>query len=117
MKLSNEDFEGRILKQQEENQCLRNLNKELEEQIKKLKEDKQLQDERFKKIHNNNNLLENKLVQIQKEASRLSGKKTQVEEEKNKYKCGPRHSSKGSQFNRKTNNKNSLLTPKLQKAF
>ena len=48
---------------------MRNLNQELEEQIKKLKDDKQSQDERFEKIQNNNNLLENKLVQIQNEAS------------------------------------------------
>ena len=82
MELSNEDLEGRILKQQEENHRLRNLNQELEEQIKKLKEDKQLQDERFENIQNNNNLLENKLVQIQKEASRLSGKLIAVEEKK-----------------------------------
>ena len=67
MELSNEDLEGRILKQQEENHRLRNLNQELEEQIKKLKDDKQSQDERFEKIQNNNNLLENKLVQIKKE--------------------------------------------------
>ena len=81
MKLSNQDIEGRILKQQEENHHLRNINQELEERIKKLKEDKQSQDKRFEKIQNNNNLLENKLVQIQKEASRLSGKQIQVEKE------------------------------------
>ena len=62
MELSNEDFKGRILKQQEENHCPMNLNQELKEQIEKLKEDKQSQDERFEKIQNNNNLLENKLV-------------------------------------------------------
>ena len=71
MKPSDEDLEGRILKQQEENHLLRNLNQELEEQVKMLKNDKQSQDERFEKIQNNNNLLGNKLVQIQKEASRL----------------------------------------------
>ena len=61
--LPNEDLEGRILEEEEENhQCLRNLNQELGEQMKKLKEDKQSQDERFEKIQNNNNLLENKLV-------------------------------------------------------
>ena len=72
MELSNEYLEGRILKRQEENHCMRNLNQELEEQIKKLKDDKQSQDERFEKIQNNNNLFGNKLVQIQKEASKLS---------------------------------------------
>ena len=82
MELSNEDLEGRILKQQEENHRLRNFNQELDEQIKKLKDDKQLQDGRFENIQNNNNLLENKLVQIQKEASRLSEKQIQVEEVK-----------------------------------
>ena len=46
MELSNEDLEGRILKQQEENHRLRTLNQEQEERIKKLKEDKQSQDER-----------------------------------------------------------------------
>ena len=84
MKLSNEDLEGRILKQQEENHRLKKLNQELEELIKKLKDDKLLQNERFKKIHNNNNPLGNNLVQIQKiqkEASRLSGKQIQVEKE------------------------------------
>ena len=50
MEPSNEDLEGRILKQQEENHRLRNLNQELDEHIKKLKEDKQSQDERFEKI-------------------------------------------------------------------
>ena len=40
IELSNEDLEGRILKQQEENHRLRNLNQELEEHIKKLKNDK-----------------------------------------------------------------------------
>ena len=62
MELSYEDVEGRILKQQEENHRLRNLN-----------------EERFKNSQNNNNLLGNKLVQIQKEASRLYGKQIQVE--------------------------------------
>ena len=62
MELSNEDLKGRILKQQEENHHLGNLNQELEEQIKKLKEDKQSQNESFEKIQNNNNLLGNKLV-------------------------------------------------------
>ena len=40
MELANEDLEGRILKQQEKNHCLRNLNQELEVQIEKLKKDK-----------------------------------------------------------------------------
>ena len=60
---------------------MRNLNQELEEQIKKLKEDKKSQDDRFEKIKSNNNRLENKVAQIQKEASILSGKQIQVEEE------------------------------------
>ena len=50
MELSNEDLEAKILKQKEKNHRLRNLNQELEEQIKKLKEYKQSQDERFEKI-------------------------------------------------------------------
>ena len=61
---------------------MKKVNQELEEQIEKLKEDKQSQDKKFEKIQNNNNILENKLVQIQKKASRLSGKQAQVEEEK-----------------------------------
>ena len=40
MELSNEDLEERILKQHGENHRLKNINQELEEQIKKLKEDK-----------------------------------------------------------------------------
>ena len=40
MELSNEDLEGRILKQQEENHHLRNLNQKIEQQIKNFKEDK-----------------------------------------------------------------------------
>ena len=50
MEPNNEDLEGRILKQQEENHHLRNFNQELEEQVKKLKEDKKSQDERLEKI-------------------------------------------------------------------
>ena len=44
MELSNEDLEERIIKQHGENHRLKNLNQELEEQIKKFKEDKQSQD-------------------------------------------------------------------------
>ena len=65
MELSYEDVEGRILKQQEENHRLRNLNQE-----------------RFKNSQNNNNLLGNKLVQIQKEASRLYEKKFKLRKKK-----------------------------------
>ena len=46
------------------NHCLRNLNQELEEQIKELKEEKNSQVEKFEKIQSNNTLLENKLEQI-----------------------------------------------------
>ena len=74
----NEDFEGKIIKKQEENHCLRNLNQQLEEQIKELKEDKKSQVERFEKIQSNNTLSENKLEQIQKEYFRLLGKLIQV---------------------------------------
>ena len=77
---SNEDIEGKFLKKQEENQCLLNLNQELEKEIKKLKEDKKSQYERFEKIQSKNNLLENKIVQIHKEESRISEKQSQVEE-------------------------------------
>ena len=73
-KHSDEDFEGKIVEKLEENHRRRNLNQELEDQIKELKEDKKSQVERFEKIQSNNTLLENKLEQIQKEASRLSGK-------------------------------------------
>ena len=69
------------MEKEEENQHLRNLNQELEEQIKKLKEDKKAQDNRFEKIQSNNNLLENKVAQFQMEASRHSGRQIQVEEE------------------------------------
>ena len=46
----NEDVEGKMLKNKEENHRLRNLNQELEEKIKELKEDKKLQVERFEKF-------------------------------------------------------------------
>ena len=36
---SNEDIEGKVLEKQEENQCLLNLNQELEKEIEKLKEE------------------------------------------------------------------------------
>ena len=42
---SSEDLKGRILEKQEENQCQKNLIQELEKQIKKLENDKKLQDE------------------------------------------------------------------------
>ena len=54
----------KIIEKQEENNCLRNLNQELEDQIKVLKEDKKLWVERFEKIQSNNTLLENKLDKI-----------------------------------------------------
>ena len=49
-KHSGEDLEGRILEKQEENRCLNNRNKELENQIKKLEIKKKLQDERIEKV-------------------------------------------------------------------
>ena len=61
---SGEDLEGRILEKQEENQCLNNRNRELENQIKKLEIEKKSQDERIEKIQNHNNLLENQEAQI-----------------------------------------------------
>ena len=70
----NEDFEGKIFEKQEENNCLRNLNQELDEQIKKLKDNEQSQEEKFKNISYVNKLLENKLEQIQTESSKLSRK-------------------------------------------
>ena len=79
---SNENIEGKVLEKQEENQCLLNLNQELEKQVVKLKEDKKSQDEMFEKIESKNNLLENTIVQIQKEASRLSINQSHVEEVK-----------------------------------
>ena len=72
---TNEYLKGRVLENQGENQCLKNLNQELEKQIKNLKEEKNSQDERFEKIQSKNNILENKIAQIQKEASRLSKNK------------------------------------------
>ena len=72
---SSEDLEGRILKKQEENQCLNNHNHELEKQIKKLEIEKRSQDEIIKKVHNHNNLLENQEAKIQENAS-----KNQIEE-------------------------------------
>ena len=77
----NEDFEGKIIQKQEENHHPRNLNQELEEQIKELKENKKSQVKRFEKIQSKNILLENKLEKIQKEASILSGKQIQVKEQ------------------------------------
>ena len=41
---SNEDIKGKVPEKQEENQCLLNINQELEKEIEKLKEDKKLQD-------------------------------------------------------------------------
>ena len=70
----NEDYEGKIIQKQEENHHARNLNQELEEQIKELKEEKKLQVESLEKIQSNNTLLEKKLEKMQKEASRLSQK-------------------------------------------
>ena len=75
MKISKEKF------QRSKKKIIANLNQELEEQIKELKEDKKSQVERFEKIQSNNTLLENKLEQIQKKASRLSGKQIQVKEQ------------------------------------
>ena len=49
-------------------------------QIKKLKDDENLQGETFRKIHNDKNLLENKLEQIHNEGSKSSGIKVQVAE-------------------------------------
>ena len=54
----------KLLGKDKKNSAPKKVNQELEEQIEKLKEDKQSQDERFEKIQNNINLLENKLVQI-----------------------------------------------------
>jgi len=62
----NEDIEGKVLEKQEENQCLLNLNQELEKEIEKLKEDKKSQDERFEKIQSKNNLQE-VFINLQKE--------------------------------------------------
>ena len=70
-----EDLEGRTLEKLEENQCLKNCNQELENQIKKLEIDKKSQDEIFKKIQNHNNLQENQEAQIKEDAS-----KNQIEE-------------------------------------
>ena len=74
-------LQQKLLGKDKENFAPKKVNQELEEQIEKLKEDKQSEDERFEKIHNNNNLLENKLVQIQKKASTLSRTLIPVEEE------------------------------------
>ena len=41
---SNEDIEGKVLENQEENQCLLNLNKELNEQLKKCKDEEKTQE-------------------------------------------------------------------------
>ena len=47
---SSEDLKGRILEKHEETKFQKNLIQELEKQIKKLENDKNLQDERFEKI-------------------------------------------------------------------
>ena len=49
---SDEDLEGKILEKQEENQCLNNHNRELQNQIKELEIEKKSQDERIEKIQN-----------------------------------------------------------------
>ena len=71
------------------NHCLRNLNQELEEQIKDLKEDKKSQLEKFEKIQSNNILLKNKLQQLQKEVSKLSPKHIQVKYLTSKFMSHP----------------------------
>ena len=65
---SGEDLEGRTLEKLEENQCLKNRNQELENQIKKLEIEKKSQDEKIKNIQNHNNLLENQEAQIQEKS-------------------------------------------------
>ena len=47
---SGQDLEGKILENQEENQCLNNRNQELQSQIKDLEIEKKSQEERIKKI-------------------------------------------------------------------
>ena len=47
---SGEDLKGKILENQEENQCLNNRNQELHNQIKELEIGKKSQEERIEKI-------------------------------------------------------------------
>ena len=72
---SGQDLEGKILENQEENQCLNNRNQELQSQIKELEIEKKLQDERIEKIQNHNKLLEKQEAQILENAP-----KNQMEE-------------------------------------
>ena len=75
---SDEDLEGRTLEKLEENQCIKNCNQELENQIKKLEIDKKSQDERFGKIRNHNNLHDNQEAQIHEDASKNQIKEVKI---------------------------------------
>ena len=72
-----EDFEGKILEIQEENQCLNNRNQELQNQIKELKIEKKSQEERIEKIQNHKQSTGEPRSTIQENAS-----KNQIEEVK-----------------------------------
>ena len=57
-KQSTEDIEGKILDKQEENHCIRRLNEDLKEQLKKYEDDRKSHVEVIKKFQNDNMQLE-----------------------------------------------------------
>ena len=67
---SNEDIKGKVIEKKEENQFLLNINKELKEQLKKHKDEGQMQEQIIKKIQSENKQLKNKLKGIQNKTSK-----------------------------------------------
>ena len=65
-----EDLEGKILENQEENQCLNNRNWELHNQIKELEIGKKSQEERIEKIQNHKQSTGEPRSTIQENASK-----------------------------------------------
>ena len=63
---SGEDFEGKIMEKQEENQCLNNCNQELQNQIKELEIEKNHKRKESKRFRIMNNLQENQEAQSRK---------------------------------------------------
>ena len=72
---SGEDLEGKLLENQEENQCLNNSNQELHNQIKEIEIEKKSQEEGIEKIQNHNNLLDIQEAQIEEVKSSSQSKR------------------------------------------
>ena len=69
-----EDIEGKLLDKQEQNNCIRSHNKDLNEQLKKSEDDRKAQLEVIKKFQNDYMQLEN----IQNETLKSQGMKIQL---------------------------------------